>query len=57
MVFVLKKGASKKEIDAITEKLSKIRRKKGFDANKHCGVIKLKEDPLAIQKRLRDEWN
>ena len=57
MVLVLKKGASKKEIDAITEKLAKIRRRKRFDAYKHCGVIKLPEDALAIQKRLRDEWN
>lgn len=29
---------------------------KGVDTKKFCGVIKLKEDPLAIQKRLRDEW-
>jgi hypothetical protein len=57
MVLVLKKGATKKEIDAITEKLTKIRRRKRFDAYKHCGVIKLPEDALAIQKRLRDEWN
>jgi len=57
MVLVLKKGASKKEIEAITEKLAKIRRKKRFDAKKHCGVIRLQEDALDIQKRLRDEWN
>lgn len=29
---------------------------KGVDTKKFCGVIKLKEDPLAVQKRLRDEW-
>lgn len=29
---------------------------KGVDTKKFCGVLKLKEDPLAIQKRLRDEW-
>jgi hypothetical protein len=56
MVLILKKGASKKEIEAVTKKLSGIRRKKRFDAYKHCGVIKLKEDALAIQKRLRNEW-
>ena len=27
-----------------------------FDAKKYNGVIKLKEDALDIQKRLRDEW-
>lgn len=57
MVLVLKKGASKKEIEAVTEKLLKVRRRKGLDAYKHCGVIKLKTDALAIQKSLRDEWN
>jgi hypothetical protein len=30
--------------------------RKKLDAKKYCGVIKLKEDPLVIQKRLRDEW-
>lgn len=29
---------------------------KGVDTKKFCGLLKLKEDPLAIQKRLRDEW-
>ncbi|HEX8314510.1 MAG TPA: hypothetical protein VF609_05945 [Flavisolibacter sp.] len=29
---------------------------KVVDTKKFCGVIRLKEDPLAIQKRLRDEW-
>lgn len=29
---------------------------KGVDTHKFCGVIKLNEDPLTIQKRMRDEW-
>ena len=29
---------------------------KGVNTLKYCGVIKLNEDPLVIQKRLRDEW-
>ena len=57
MVLILKRGASKKEIEAVTKKLAGIRRKKRFDAYKHCGVIKLKKDALVIQKGLRDEWN
>ncbi len=56
MVLVLNKGASKKEIELINKKLSKLPSGKKLDAKKFCGVIKLKEDPLAIQKRLRDEW-
>jgi hypothetical protein len=53
MVLVLKKGASKKEMDDIAAKLHV---SKGVNTKKYCGVIKLKEDPLAIQKKMRDEW-
>ena len=55
MVTVIKSGASKKSIETSIKKLSSSK-KKGFDANKFCGVIKLNEEPLDIQKRLRDEW-
>lgn len=53
MVLVLKKGATKKEMESITHKLEK---KIGVDTKKYCGVIQLKENPLAIQKEMRDEW-
>jgi hypothetical protein len=53
MVLVLKKGASKKEMDNISGKLQVV---KGVNTKKYGGTIKLKEDPLAIQKKMRDEW-
>lgn len=53
MVLQLKKGASKRRMNTI---LNKLKKKKGVDTKKYCGTIKLKEDPLAIQKKLRDEW-
>jgi hypothetical protein len=53
MVLVLKKGASKQRMTAI---LKKLRRKKGVDTKKYCGVVKLPEDALIIQKWLRNEW-
>ncbi|MEQ1675967.1 MAG: hypothetical protein ABL876_04680 [Chitinophagaceae bacterium] len=56
MVLVLKKGASKKEIAAIEDKLYKGKGKTGFNAKKYNGVLKLKSDPLIIQKKLRNEW-
>jgi hypothetical protein len=42
-------------------RIKQVRRQKtavdrGVDTKKFCGVLKLKEDPLVIQKRLRDEW-
>lgn len=56
MVLVLKRGASKEEIEQMNIKLSQMPFRKKLDARKYCGVIKLKEDPLIIQKKLRDEW-
>ena len=53
MVLVLKKGASKREIQSIEKKLNI---KKGVDIMKYCGKIKLSVDPLTIQKKVRDEW-
>jgi hypothetical protein len=53
MVLVLKKGANKKEMESISKKLPK---KAGVDTKKYSGLIKLKEDPLDIQKKMRDEW-
>ncbi|MDH5400290.1 MAG: hypothetical protein OEX02_19205 [Cyclobacteriaceae bacterium] len=53
MVTVIKKGGSKKQLKDQIEKALKT---KGVDTHKFCGVIKLKEDPLEIQKRMRDEW-
>ena len=53
MVLVLKKGASEKEIQLIKEKLRKRSNKSGIDTKKHSGVITLKEDPMAIQNRMR----
>jgi len=53
MVLVLKKGASKREIQTIEKKLNN---PKGVDTLKYCGKIKLTEDSLSIQKSLRNEW-
>ena len=53
MVLILKKGASKKEIESIQKKLKAL---EGVDVMKYCGKIKLKDDALKIQKDLRNEW-
>jgi len=53
MVLVLKKGASRREIQRIEKHL---RVKKATDILKYCGKIKLKENPLVIQKEMRNEW-
>ncbi|MEJ7680944.1 MAG: hypothetical protein WKG06_24460 [Segetibacter sp.] len=56
MILVLKKGATKEEIEQINKKLEQMPLRKKLESKKYCGVIKLKEDPLLIQKKLRDEW-
>lgn len=53
MVTVIKKGS--KVVD-LKKQIEKALETKGVDTYKHCGVIKLKEDPLLIQKRMRNEW-
>ena len=56
MVLILKEGASKKEIEAIEKKLYKKKTSVGFNAKKYNGILSLEEDPLAIQLKLRNEW-
>lgn len=40
---------------AYSNKLKKVKLK-GLDAKKYCGKLIIKEDPVKIQRRLRDEW-
>jgi len=53
MVAVIKLNSTKQQIERI---LKKIKFRKGFNAYKYCGVVSLKESPVRIQKRMRDEW-
>ena len=56
MVLILKKGASKKEIEAIEKKIYK-KVPGGFNAKKYNGILSsVIENPLTIQLKLRDEW-
>jgi len=60
MVIVIKRGMTKKQVDALLSKLRTGRRKRKKrplpDIHQFVGTIKLKENPLQIQKRFRDEW-
>lgn len=64
MVIVIKKTAKKKEIEKLlnlltttgNKKLPKTQKPKLFNAWKYNGILKLKEDPLKIQKQMRNEW-
>ncbi|MEX2231112.1 MAG: hypothetical protein WD824_03055 [Cyclobacteriaceae bacterium] len=57
MKLTLKKNADKKEVAEIERRLYEQKSRKGFNAKKYNGALpSIKEDPLTIQKRLRDEW-
>ena len=53
MVLILKKGESKEKFQKFLENKT---RHKGFDGHAFLGKIKLKQNPVAIQKKMRDEW-
>ncbi|MDQ3100402.1 MAG: hypothetical protein M3R08_03370 [Bacteroidota bacterium] len=59
--IVFKRGMTKQQINALWKKIHEGRSKRGRrsvpDIWKFCGVIKLKEDPMVIQQRMRDEWD
>ena len=56
MVATLKHGSDLKVINEILKKISSLKASKGIDAKKYCGIIHLSESPLAMQKKMRDEW-
>ena len=53
MTVIVDKPITKKERDAIFEKMKS--EPKVFDAKKYFGKIKIKGDPLEIQRKMRDE--
>jgi len=53
MVTVIKKGADKINIQ---KALESIKIKKGLNAFKYSGKVKLEKEPLTIQKNFRNEW-
>jgi hypothetical protein len=53
MKLILKKGQLLEEILPLN-KHSKITKK--LNAQKFVGVLNLKEDPLEIQRRMRNDW-
>ena len=56
MTIVLKKNIQKKEFLKILQTIDSKKESLAINTLKHCGVIKLKKDALAIQKEMRDEW-
>jgi hypothetical protein len=56
MVTVLKKNESIEKLKQILDNvLSK--KKKGIDASKFSGILKIDDDAVDLQKKMRDEWS
>ena len=53
MLIIIKNGSTRRRIN---QALKKLRVQKGLDAFKFCGSIRLSEDALSIQKKIRDAW-
>jgi hypothetical protein len=47
---------SKDDKHIIDKKLNDLKTKGKFDSRKHIGKIELKESPIKIQEKMRDEW-
>ncbi|NBC83145.1 MAG: hypothetical protein GVY19_07160 [Bacteroidetes bacterium] len=56
MITRIKKGSNKDEIREKLDNHQTKSPKKHIDLEKYCGAIKLKEDPLVLQKKWRNEW-
>jgi len=54
MVTIIKKGSSPRRIKKALQTVKKPQ--KTLRAKIYCGLIKLPEDALEIQKKLRNEW-
>ena len=54
MVTIIKKGTILKNIRKALKGVEK--KKKTLNAYKYCGTVKVSEDAILIQKKLRSEW-
>jgi hypothetical protein len=53
MVSIIDKNTTEEQLKAA---FRKVQSKRGVNALKYCGTIKLKESPVSIQKKMRNEW-
>lgn len=57
MTIIVKRSTTKKQLEALLKGRKRVRsKKKGVDLKSFAGKLKLEEDPLAIQKKMRDGW-
>ena len=55
MIILLKRGSDQEQLAEITRKLKTKQRKNNL--KRWCGIVRLKKNPITIQKEMRDEWS
>ena len=56
MTTIIKEMLGKKKVNKILKHPAANKQRKSLDAKKYFGILKLKEDPVKIQRKLRNEW-
>jgi hypothetical protein len=56
MTTIIKRTTTRKQLAALLKGKRRMRKAKGVDVKSFAGKLKLEDDPLAIQKRMRDGW-
>lgn len=55
MSVAVKRKTSSKSMKSSLKK-ARLKKSEGFDAKRFNGALKLKGDPMKVQRKLRDEW-
>lgn len=56
MVTIINKSVKKKDINKLLKSSNTEKPRKLLDAKKYYGILKLDDDPVKIQSKLRNEW-
>lgn len=56
MIHIISKKTTRKEFDKLLPENKAKRKRKVAKLDDYCGILKLKDTPLNIQKKLRNEW-
>ena len=56
MVTTIKRGTTRDRVIILLNQIKSRKPRKISDIRKYCGALNLKEDPILLQKKWRDEW-
>lgn len=56
MTTIIKRTTTRKELTSLLKRKKRTRKAKGVDVLSYAGKLKLNEDALTLQKKMRDGW-